>query len=169
MSSRGSSILKFERLREVAEFSEHHGTLVWKVRKSQRVRIGEPMGGFDLDGYRTVGIDGKKYRVCRLVILYFTGKWPEGDVDHKDLNKANDRLDNLRVVSKYENNLNRRSSKMERKHNLPKWVMPHGRKFRAFVRVEGMVHKLGSFDTPEEAHAVAEKFARENHGQFFRR
>lgn len=50
----------------------------------------------DKDGYLTVGMDGKTYKVHRLVYETFVGPIPKGcQIHHKDKNKENCNLDNL--------------------------------------------------------------------------
>jgi len=64
----------------------------------------------NVDGYFVVNLvkDGKSYhrRVCRLKAEAFLNDFSEDKVvNHKDLNKQNDALDNLEMVSTLENNL----------------------------------------------------------------
>src|SRR5207244_994112 len=47
-------------------------------------RIGKPMGGVSVRGYRVLKIDGVHCAVGPLAIFYVTGKWPVEDVDHGD-------------------------------------------------------------------------------------
>jgi len=158
--------LTHEDLLYYTSYDPINGGLIWR-RKKARANSGDRVGGFDLDGYVTTGINGKKYRVARLVWFYIHKEWPQGHIDHIDRNKSNDRIENLRVVTIKENNINRASSKQQRKLNLPKWVTPHGKKYRSCVRANGKIHKFGPFDTPEEAHDVAANFAKKHHGEFF--
>lgn len=154
-------------LLKIVKFDNSIGKLVWIKNTYGHAHAGKPIGGLDGDGYYCVGIKRKKYRLCRIVWLYFYGEWPNGHMDHKDGDKTNDSLNNLRIVSIKENNINRKTSKKKRKYNLPKWVMPHGKKFRSIVRANGKMNRLGVFDTPSEAHKVASEFAKTQHGEYF--
>lgn len=50
----------------------------------------------------------KNYYVHRLVLTLFKGDCPEGhECDHIDRNPLNNHIDNLRWVTRYENNMNR--------------------------------------------------------------
>ena len=51
-------------------------------------------------------IDGSTYLAHRLAWFYHYAKWPEGLVDHKDRDKSNNRIVNLREVSASLNRLN---------------------------------------------------------------
>jgi len=55
-----------------------------------------------------VMILNRKYSAHRLSWLYSTGEWPFDEVDHIDGNGTNNKLINLRSVSRLENNKNKR-------------------------------------------------------------
>jgi hypothetical protein len=71
----------------------------------------------DKDGYERIKIynnQGKRkaYRVHDLVARCFVGDIPYGmEVDHRDLNRKNNRVDNLRIVTHSENMKNNRARK----------------------------------------------------------
>ena len=49
------------------------------------------------DGYRYVEIDGVRYRADELAFLFVTGKWPEGEIEHINGDRSDNRWENLRV------------------------------------------------------------------------
>lgn len=53
-------------------------------------------------GYWKIKIDGKLYRVHRLVFFYFNGYCPN-EIDHIDENKSNNLIENLRGITHSEN------------------------------------------------------------------
>lgn len=71
---------------------------------------GKPVGYLRRNGYYCVLIDRQEYLVHRVVMcLVIKEDIPiEKEVDHIDRNKSNNSPENLRVVSKSENNLNRK-------------------------------------------------------------
>lgn len=92
------------------------GDLIWRVRprthfRTDRscstfnsLRVGKIAGNIDcLDGYRKIGIDGRLYRAHRLIWMYVNGSWPDGEIDHINHVKADNRIENLRAVSRTEN------------------------------------------------------------------
>jgi len=85
-------------------------------------------------------------------------------VDHKNRNGLDNTRSNLRVATPTQNQANR---KVQKNNKLGlKGVHAERNKFRAAIRVNGIYHNLGAFDTPEEAHAAYCEAAREYHGEF---
>ena len=59
------------------------------------------------NGYLVVQINGKRYLVHRLVLEAFVGPCPVGfECDHKDRNRSNNHIENLRWASSSENSRN---------------------------------------------------------------
>ena len=79
-----------QRLKELFDYKE--GNLIWKIKPSQPVEIGDIAGCFD-NGYLRTIICGKPYLNHRLVYLYFHGYFPENFVDHIDRNTLNNKID----------------------------------------------------------------------------
>lgn len=129
-------------------------------------RTGNKVGQPNTEGYiRVRGGNGKEYRAHRVIWSLFNGEIPEGMlIDHIDGNKQNNKIDNLRLATRTQNNAN---SVGVRKRELPKGVTqnPSGR-FRAKIYHKGIHYSLGTFDTVEEAKKVYDSKAVELHGEF---
>lgn len=92
-------------------------------------------------------------------------------VDHKDLNRLNNRRFNLRPATKLQNNLNRaRQSNNQCGFKGVYWERPYGtRRGRWRMKITiGDKKKTGSFTTKEEASRAYAKAAKELHGEFAR-
>ena len=72
-------MLTQERLKEVLHYYPETGIWTWLISETHRIHVGDRAGGIKEKGYRTIGIDGKRYRSARLAVLYMTGKWPKDD------------------------------------------------------------------------------------------
>lgn len=73
--------------------------LVW-VATGRGRRPGTWAGYSHPDGYYRVKFNGKVYRAHCLVWLIHHGEIPEGfEVDHKDTDKLNNKLSNLRLAT----------------------------------------------------------------------
>jgi hypothetical protein len=75
------------------------GNLFWRAHRGP-VSEGSMAGGCDSHGYLIVQIDKKLYKAHRLIFLYHHGYTPEHDLDHIDRNRLNNKIENLREVSK---------------------------------------------------------------------
>jgi hypothetical protein len=57
-------------------------------------------------GYIHISIDKKVYKAHRLAFLYMEGRFPEGEVDHKNGIRSDNSWNNLRECSRTENSKN---------------------------------------------------------------
>lgn len=107
----------------------------------------------------TVFADGKRYTHHRVVWLMATGQWPAGDIDHINGNPADNRLANLRDVTRSVNQQNRLCAQANSIGGVL-GVRARGRRFTAQVTVDGRAVHLGTFDTENqarEAHLTAKR------------
>lgn len=71
--------------------------------------VGEPAGSITVGGYVHVYLDGKQYKAHRLIWLLLNGEWPaypEFEIDHINGDRADNRIGNLRKVTKSDNQRN---------------------------------------------------------------
>ena len=64
---------------------------------------GNKAGGLHHTGYINVSVLGRLYRGHRLIWIYHNAENPIDDIDHIDGNKANNKIENLRVLSRSQN------------------------------------------------------------------
>jgi hypothetical protein len=158
-------MLTQERLKEVLHYDPDTGIWIWLVSDTHRVRVGDRAGGIKETGYRTIGIDGKRYRSARLAVLYMTGKWPKEKVDHENLNKADDSWNNLREATHGENQRNK-PARRDNKLGV-KGVCKYFNKFEAQIQADGKRFR-SRHNTKEEAQRAFEEMAKLLHGDFAR-
>lgn len=94
-----------QRLLEVLEYHSDTGNFT----RRQAVRghaVGTSVGTITSTGYWAVVIDGKRFKIHRLVWFLETGFWPK-ELDHKNQNKLDNRFENLREVTRSQNMHNR--------------------------------------------------------------
>ena len=86
------------------------GEMWWIVRKP-RVKVGAVITRTGGHGYRQVKINGKTYLQHRLAWKMVFGYWPKEQIDHKNGDKQDNRIENLRDVSQTANLRNQDLSK----------------------------------------------------------
>ena len=115
-------------------------------------KTGRVAAGKNKHGYITVQFNQKKYYAHRLAWLIATGSWPKGQIDHKNRDRSDNRLQNLRDVSRSENLQNRVKS-TGKTGLLGVTYLKKGNVYQARIYA-GRSYNLGRFATAEEAHAA---------------
>ena len=91
-------MLTASRLRKTLSYSKSTGLFRWRVRNSNRIRVGQIAGGIDDQGYRVIQLAGVKHYAQRLAVLYSTGRCPAGEVTFRNGRRGDTRWQNLRVA-----------------------------------------------------------------------
>ena len=155
--------LSAERLREVLKYAPETGLFYWRVTRGGA--IAEMEAGNRNNGYCRIEIDGIQYYAHRLAWLYVHGEHPAEEIDHRNGNPCDNRIENLRPCSRAQNARN-----ISRKRNSSgfKGVCRCGRKWTAQIAVNGRKIYLGLFSSPQKAAEAYDKAARLHHGEFAR-
>jgi hypothetical protein len=140
------------------------GELHWKVSPKPLVNIGDIAGHIEARGYKVIKIFGKKYKSHRLVFMYNHGYIPKF-IDHIDNNRVNNRIENLRVATREQNNQN---AKM-RKDNTSGvkgvcWVKKTNR-WLAQIQVNGISWRK-TFSSLEDATKAVQEYRESKHKEF---
>lgn len=106
MSRKDKFSLSREKLEEVLRYNEETGQFIWRKRLSTRCDTGKIAGAIHPEGYIIIGLNGFSYLAHRLAWLYMTGAWPEEQIDHINQDRTDNRWENLRGVTGYENHKN---------------------------------------------------------------
>jgi hypothetical protein len=138
--------------------------LAWIVSKG-KARAGATAGCRKHGRYLQVGVEGKQYLVHRVVWAIAYGSWPDGDLDHINGDTADNRLENLRVATRSQNQWNKRASKSS-KTGIKGVRMIHNGRFRAQIQAKGVELHLGYFDSAEAAGKAYDRAAKRLHGEF---
>lgn len=162
---------------EYFNYDPETGVLLFKERQRSEFsapryadhlkRIGSVAGTIESHGYRHVLIDGKTHKAHRIIWLMVYGEWveyPGFEIDHINGDRADNRLCNLRKVTKSANqrNASQRVNNTSGVHGVnwkPKYNSTPG-DGRWVARIwDGPRHVyLGSFNTLHEA-AIARQAA----------
>lgn len=116
--------LTAEYVRSLFNYDAETGALAWKARpRSQFINerawrmwntknAGRRAGTDSGQHYWRVSIDGRKYLQHRIIWLWATGSLPNGEIDHINRVRTDNRLANLREVDKSENCRNKSISSL---------------------------------------------------------
>jgi hypothetical protein len=160
-------------LRSVLMYDSLNGEFRWKYREDVPNNIngrvaGKVAGTVTPNGYVAITINKRIYQAHRLAWLFVNGEWPDDEIDHINGDPGNNRIDNLRLATRQENQRNVGL----RKNNTTgvpgvSWHTASG-KFRAAIRTGGKRLHLGLFDTLEEAAAARRAAEIKYYGNFRR-
>jgi hypothetical protein len=154
-------MISHEELKRVIRYEPDTGRFVW-LAKVGHSKVGSIAGSRHSRGYWQVWIAGQQYMAHRLALFYVYGCWPSHDVDHINGIRDDNRLSNLREVSRGLNMQNQRLARVDSSTGLL-GVVPNRARFAAQIRTNGKTVCLGTYDTPEEAHAAYVRAKRVHH------
>lgn len=161
-------MLTAERLRELFRYDPETGEFYRKVKVNNRCPAGQRVGTINGSGYVILTVDYKIYLAHRLAWLYVHGELPSEDIDHINLDKADNRISNLRLATDSQNNANKRRTKANTSGFKGVSWQPHARAFKAQIRANGRSTHLGYRKTAEEAHQLYTEAASKHFGEYAR-
>lgn len=148
-------------VRRLFTYCPDTGEIRRRVSKGSKAPAGALVGS-PHDGYLTVYINGRNYRLHRLAWAHFYGSWPESGIDHCNRVRSDNRITNLRLCDQSLNmqnsslssaNTSGRTGVYARTRNgVVKWV--------AQIGFKGKTKHLGMFasrDAAVQAREEAEK------------
>lgn len=156
------AVLTAEALRGHLTYDPTTGVFLWKKRRWRRAT--GVAGCLNSKGYRVIVIDDRQYNASHLAWLYVHGEWPELELDHRDTNRANDRIENLREAQPEQNRANTRP----RSASGFKGVRRRWSRWESSLVYKGEYFYLGTFDTPEGAADAYHAKAVSLYGEFAR-
>lgn len=148
-------MLTADRLRFLFDYDPDTG------RFTRRITVGGQRAGtspayVDDHGYIRFQVDGALYRAHRLAWLYVNGSFPKQDLDHRDGNRQNNRITNLRECCDSQNAQNAQSAARADNTHGYRGVSYQSQLglWQARIMVNGKSKSCGLFATPEAAHAA---------------
>jgi hypothetical protein len=145
-----------QRIQELFVYDAETGVFTRRVATGRHGchRAGTKAGTRERRGYIMIGIDSQRHMAHRLAWLYVYGEFPKTDIDHINNIKDDNRIVNLRLVTRKQNMQN----VLAHKHNTSgfkgvSWHKPKN-KWRAYIFVDYKQLYLGLFETKEAAAAA---------------
>lgn len=154
--------LTAERVREVLDYDHRTGVFMWRVGQ----RKGRRAGNISPRGYRRIMVDRCMHLEHVLAWLYVYGEWPSQQIDHKDNDKANNRLSNLRLATNSQNHINKGLQRNNTSGFKGVSWDTQIQKWRARIKVNGVNKYVGVFDDVAAAGAARAEAERKFFGEF---
>ena len=152
----------------VTEYFDHKdGHLYWKkvMHHNKQYLVGQEVGSIHKTGYRHVTWMGKIHKVHRLIFLLEHGYLPK-EIDHINGDRQDNRLENLREVSRSENQFNKAMCSNNTSGFRGVNWHKHSKSWVVRVCTKGKTKILGYFKDLELAGLVADEARNLYHGKF---
>lgn len=143
------------------EYSPISGDFWWKNNRG-RIKAGALAGKTDKGGYKYIKINYKHRAAGRVAWTMYYGENPNGEIDHIDGNPSNNKISNLRTVSRKQNVMNRRSKGVRRCSDC------RAERYSARIKIDGKEIGLGRFDTYAKAKEARKKAEIKYFGEYRR-
>ncbi len=149
-TARKQKRLTQDRLKELLSYDPLTGVFKRVISITRAGKAGDIAGGARKSGYVSISVEGKLYLAHRLAWLYMYGHWPKQHIDHINGVTGDNRIENLRDVSR---SVNMRNLKSAKKSNSCGFlgVAKRGDKFRARISLNRKATYLGTYSTPDQA------------------
>ena len=143
-----------ETVKKLFHYDAESGMLLWRNGNGRNVKPWQQANSLNSSGYYAAKIQGKDYRVHRLIWLYVNGKFPDGDIDHKNRIRNDNRLCNLRDVSRTDNAQNISLPKHNKSGHIGvSWIKSHNC-WTVYVKVNKKNKWLGYYKNLNDAIAA---------------
>jgi HNH endonuclease/AP2 domain len=156
--------LSIDRVKHLLDYEKSTGTFSWRERDRSEFKThlswhcfetrfcGKRAGNSHASGYTYISIDAKLYAAHRLVWLMENHKWPDGEIDHINRVRSDNRIENLRDVTRAQNMQNKSLYRSNKSGHRGVFWVPECGKWRAVSPcVGGKKVSLGLHWTIEEA------------------
>jgi hypothetical protein len=155
-----------EELKRLLTYNHNSGEFNWKSRtdvsKSWNSRYAGRSAGTECNGYVKISINKKIYYAHRLAYLFMEGVEPDGEIDHIDGDRKNNRYENLRLVTSMENKRNMSTPRNNSSGTMGVRYRKDKNKWLAYISINNKSVHLGYFTSRELACSARLKAEKEN-------
>lgn len=158
-------MLTVDRIKELFDYDQVTGNLIWKVTKSPTAPSGSIAGSTNAKGHINLQIDKKMYAAHQIVFMLHHGMIPN-EIDHINGIKADNRIENLRPCTSSQNkgNIQLLSSNQSGYRGVS--LNRQSGFYHAQIKIHGKQTYLGRFTDPHDAALAYNKAALSHFGEF---
>lgn len=152
-------------LKELLHYDQDTGIFTW-LKSKGNIKANILAGYKDNKKYIHIKVNNKTYLAHRLAWLYMYGEIPNTYIDHIDGNPENNKISNLRLASKNENQWNRKVNKNSTSKVKNIWFDKKRNKFAVVIQANNKQKMIGRFNTLEEAIIASNEARLKYHGDY---
>lgn len=178
-------LITHDYLLSILDYNPETGIFVWRPRTPDMFKSGKQSkrhtcntwnskwpgkiaGLINSAGHIQICINSRLYLAHRVAWFYVYGEWPKSILDHKDGNRKNNKISNLRLANFSKNGANSKTPITNSSGYKGVSFKKDKKKYRAQIKVNGVYKHLGYFKDPEKAYKAYCRAAKKNHGEFAR-
>jgi hypothetical protein len=152
---------KPDTLFDVLDYDHETGILRWKAvtNRKRGDLAGREVGYPGTGGYLQMEFKSKYYAVHRVCFYLYHGRWPNGQIDHINGNRTDNRISNLREVTKNQNAQNQREHREGKLWGAIYHKNKQARPWLARLSIKGKGYCAGYHETQYQAHLAAIELA----------
>ena len=143
-----------ETVKKLFHYDAESGMLLWRNGNGRNVKPWQQAKALNGHGYYTAKVNGKNYLVHRLAWLYVHGAFPKHDIDHKNRIRNDNRLCNLRAVSRTDNCQNISLPSHNKSGHIGISWFALQKKWTVYVKVNKKNKWLGNYKNLDDAIAA---------------
>lgn len=155
-----------ETLKATVTYDPDTGFFAWRHDIGRRFKAGARCGHRHSNGYIIIRLRRRGYTAARLAWMYVNGTWPAGEVDHINGDKSDNRISNLRVATRLQNEANKLVGKRTTTGHRGVGRSACRKKWLARIRIKSKLVHLGTFDTLEAASNAYKDACERVHGEY---
>ena len=135
-------------LKDILHYDKETGLFTWLITVNNNSAVkGQFAGTLNIrSGYVFITVNGVKHRAHRLAWFFVHDEWPDV-IDHINRVRNDNRIANLRSITKAENSLNKSIGTRNKTGVHGVSVCKQTGKYRADIRVNNKRYNLGRFDS----------------------
>lgn len=158
-----------EELKKYLIYVPETGVFINRITRHAKAKEGHVAGYVNPgSGYRYIYLDGLNLLEHRLAWIYVFGILPEGQIDHANGDRTDNRLENLRHCNAFENARNKRAGQNNTSGVKGVSWCASRRKWEASIKMNGKRVFSKRFDSLQEAERAVQLARSELHKEFAR-